>query len=218
MDGNKVNVPIPDRVVNGQTVCFLEKGKLDPANGKAGDLYVTIHVNARVSSKLIFGILSALVIVLVAMLLLKDSGSEDPSIQRPVTENTISSQETEHIHLWKDATCATPKTCDTCGATEGDVLDHIWCDATCTLPVRCESCGVTTGEPLGHIWLPATFTTAQTCTVCETAEGNPIDYHSISAESEVLSTREAYNAIVSNKSAGNYRKKSAKRYGCLLRC
>ena len=211
VDGNKVNVPIPDRVVNGQTVCFPEKGKLDPASGKAGDLYVTIHVNAGVPAKLIIGILSVLVIVLIAMLLWKDSGSEDPSINQPVAENTTGSRQTEHVHIWKDATCATPKTCDTCGATEGEMIEHTWSDATCTLPVRCEFCGVTTGEPLGHIWLPATFTTAQTCTVCDTTEGNPIDYHSISVESEVLSIRETYNAIVSNKSAGYYRKENLRK-------
>lgn len=208
VDGNKVNVPIPDRVANGQTVCFPEKGKFDPASGKAGDLYVTIHVNAGVPAKLIIGILSVLVIVLIAMLLWKDSGSEDPSIDQTFAENTTGSRQTEHVHIWKDATCATPKTCDTCGATEGEMIEHTWCDATCTLPVRCESCGVTMGDPLGHAWKPATFTTAQTCTVCDITEGNPIDYHSISVEFEVLSIREKYNAIVSNKSAGYYRKEN----------
>lgn len=185
VDGNKVNVPIPDRVANGQTVCFPEKGKFDPASGKAGDLYVTIHVNAGVPAKLIIGILSVLVIVLIAMLLWKDSGSEDPSIDQPVAENTTGSRQTEHVHIWKDATCATPKTCDTCGVTMGD--------------------------PLGHAWIPATFTAAQTCTVCGITEGNPIDYHSISVESEVLSIREKYNAIVSNKSAGYYRKENLRK-------
>ena len=185
VDGNKVNVPIPDRVANGQTVCFPEKGKFDPASGKAGDLYVTIHVNAGVPAKLIIGILSVLVIVLIAMLLWKDSGSEDPIIDQPVAENTTGSRQTEHVHIWKDATCATPKTCDTCGVTMGD--------------------------PLGHAWIPATFTAAQTCTVCGITEGNPIDYHSISVESEVLSIREKYNAIVSNKSAGYYRKENLRK-------
>lgn len=185
VDGNKVNVPIPDRVANGQTVCFPEKGKFDPASGKAGDLYVTIHVNEGVPAKLIIGILSVLVIVLIAMLLWKDSGSEDPSIDQPVAENTTGSRQTEHVHIWKDATCATPKTCDTCGVTMGD--------------------------PLGHAWIPATFTAAQTCTVCGITEGNPIDYHSISVESEVLSIREKYNAIVSNKSAGYYRKENLRK-------
>ncbi len=185
VDGNKVNVPIPDRVANGQTVCFPEKGKFDPASGKAGDLYVTIHVNAGVPAKLIIGILSVLVIVLIAMLLWKGSGSEDPSIDQPVAENTTGSRQTEHVHIWKDATCAAPKTCDTCGVTMGD--------------------------PLGHAWIPATFTAAQTCTVCGITEGNPIDYHSISVESEVLSIREKYNAIVSNKSAGYYRKENLRK-------
>lgn len=30
----------------------------------------------------------------------------------------------EHEHLWSSATCTTPKTCDTCGETEGSALEH----------------------------------------------------------------------------------------------
>lgn len=114
-------------------------------------------------------------------------------------------------HSWKNATCTAPKTCDTCGATEGAMLNHIWLEATCTQPARCESCDVTLGEPLGHIWKPATFTTARTCIVCNCTEGDPIDYHAISVESEVLSIREIYKTLVSNKSAGYYRKETLRK-------
>ena len=39
-------------------------------------------------------------------------------------------------HDWTDATCITPKTCATCGTTEGELLDHTYdnaCDADCNV-------------------------------------------------------------------------------------
>ena len=29
-----------------------------------------------------------------------------------------------HTHTWEEATCTTPKTCSTCGETEGEPLGH----------------------------------------------------------------------------------------------
>lgn len=51
---------------------------------------------------------------------------------------------------WKDATCTEPRTCESCGKTDGQPLGHDWSDATCTEPKTCARCGVTEGEPLGH--------------------------------------------------------------------
>ena len=65
-----------------------------------------------------------------------------------------------HRHTWKDATGPEPKTCTSCGATEGEALGHTWKDATCTEPKTCTVCGATEGEPLGHT------TTTGTCTRC----------------------------------------------------
>ncbi len=53
-------------------------------------------------------------------------------------------------HNWKSATCTTPKTCETCKATEGAALGHSWKDADCTTPKTCETCKATEGEALGH--------------------------------------------------------------------
>ena len=53
-------------------------------------------------------------------------------------------------HDWSEATCSAPKTCKTCGATEGEVLGHDYADATCTAPKTCKTCGATEGEVLGH--------------------------------------------------------------------
>ena len=76
-------------------------------------------------------------------------------------------------HIWRPATCAKPKTCSACGATEGEALGHTWSDATCTNPRTCSVCGATEGEALGHNWSDATCTKPKTCSVCGATEGTP---------------------------------------------
>lgn len=50
-------------------------------------------------------------------------------------------------HEWKEADCYTPKTCQLCGLTEGDVTeDHQWKEATTDAPKTCSICGKTEGE------------------------------------------------------------------------
>ena len=61
-------------------------------------------------------------------------------------------------HSWKDATCTEPKTCSSCGATEGTENGHSWKDATCTAPKTCSACGITEGEPTDHTY-PDQWTT-----------------------------------------------------------
>ncbi|MBQ3571837.1 MAG: hypothetical protein IJA15_03300 [Clostridia bacterium] len=49
-----------------------------------------------------------------------------------------------HVHSWINATCTTPKTCSSCGATEGDALDHSYGSVTYNLEcheVACTVCG-----------------------------------------------------------------------------
>ena len=46
------------------------------------------------------------------------SGTAADHIAQLVTD------EVTHVHSWVDATCTTPKTCSTCGATEGTALGH----------------------------------------------------------------------------------------------
>lgn len=69
-------------------------------------------------------------------------------------------------HQWKDATCSAPKTCEKCGATEGEALPHQWAAATCTEPKTCTVCDATEGEALGHDWEIATCLKPTTCKVC----------------------------------------------------
>ncbi|MBR3863907.1 MAG: hypothetical protein IKJ19_02170 [Clostridia bacterium] len=75
-------------------------------------------------------------------------------------------------HSWKNATCTTPKTCSTCGATEGKANGHSWEDATCTLPKTCSTCGETEGSANGHSWKNATCTLPKTCSTCGATEGS----------------------------------------------
>ena len=76
-----------------------------------------------------------------------------------------------HEHSWSDATCTTPKTCTTCGVTEGEANGHNWADATCTAPKTCTTCGATEGEANGHAWADADCDTPKTCTTCGATEG-----------------------------------------------
>lgn len=59
--------------------------------------------------------------------------------------------------LWTNANCTSPRTCKSCGKTEGKPLGHEWEEATCTVPKTCQRCGKTEGKPLGH--QPGSWTT-----------------------------------------------------------
>ena len=89
-----------------------------------------------------------------------------------VIETTTEETTTEHTHEWKEKTCSNPKTCETCGATEGSPADHRWKDATCTEPKKCSSCGETEGSANGHSWIDATCSEPKKCSVCGETEGS----------------------------------------------
>lgn len=65
---------------------------------------------------------------------------------------------TIHEHIWSDATCTSPKTCSTCGETEGMALDHQWMAATTVAPKTCSLCGATEGSPILDIVVGDTIT------------------------------------------------------------
>ena len=77
---------------------------------------------------------------------------------------------------YSEATCTAPRTCKTCGKTEGEPLGHDWKEATCTEPKTCTRCKITEGEPLGHDWKEATCTEAKTCARCKTTEGKALGH------------------------------------------
>ena len=84
-----------------------------------------------------------------------------------------------HEHVWTDATCESPKTCE-CGETEGEALGHAWTEATCAAPKTCSVCQKTEGEAAtdAHVWVEATCQAAKHCDVCGLEEGRalPHDY------------------------------------------
>lgn len=51
-------------------------------------------------------------------------------------------------HYWTSASCAAPKTCYYCGATEGTALPHSWIEATYSRPKTCQNCKTTEGSAL----------------------------------------------------------------------
>ena len=51
----------------------------------------------------------------------------------------------EHEHSWKPATCTTPKTCETCNATEGKPLGHAE-EEVAGKPASCSEEGLTAGK------------------------------------------------------------------------
>ena len=50
----------------------------------------------------------------------------------PAINGNKSPADTPHTHSWSNATCAKPKTCKTCGATEGEAEGHTWNNGKCT--------------------------------------------------------------------------------------
>ena len=81
-----------------------------------------------------------------------------------------------HEHTWTDATCDEPKTCNSCGETEGGPLGHTWVDATCTTPKTCSVCETTEGDLAEHIagewvesdhdYINCTYKKTNSCTEC----------------------------------------------------
>lgn len=118
--------------------------------------------------------LISLALVLILCFCLFACGENDKETP-PVQSDSVSDNEdlsVSHTHDWKSATCTTPKTCSTCGATEGDATGHTYKNATCVEPKTCSVCGATDGKANGHNWNAATCDTPKTCSVCGVSEGN----------------------------------------------
>ncbi|MBQ3488705.1 MAG: hypothetical protein IJA71_10515, partial [Clostridia bacterium] len=79
------------------------------------------------------------------------------------------------VHIWKDATCSSPRTCALCGKTEGQKLEHDWIAATCKTPETCSLCGETRGS-FGHKWEDATCLQPKTCQVCHATQGGALGH------------------------------------------
>ncbi len=76
----------------------------------------------------------------------QDGNTQSESQQ---TQNQSQTTTPSHTHTFLKATCTEPSKC-TCGTTQGSPLGHDWQSATCKAPKTCKTCGVTEGEKGEH--------------------------------------------------------------------
>ena len=90
-------------------------------------------------------LLLARLLVTVLALGIVACGEEDTAPVTDDTDQTDTTNEPEHTHKWAAATCKAPKTCKTCGETEGKALAHTEkiLDA---VPATCTEDGKTEGK------------------------------------------------------------------------
>ncbi len=109
-----------------------------------------------------------------------------------ITQTTVDAETIPATgHGYNDADCTTPRTCDTCGATDGNALGHSYTnyisnnDATCTADgtktAKCDRCTETdtvtdVGSAKGHDYADATCTAPKTCKICTATEGASLDH------------------------------------------
>lgn len=84
--------------------------------------------------------------------------------------------EPECSHDWVEATCTAPKTCATCGETEGEALGHTGGIATCLAEAVCDRCGQSYGELGDHAWQGATCDAARHCELCGEDDGEALGH------------------------------------------
>lgn len=140
VDTKEVHFSVPMDIKDGQTIHLRGKGKYDGSTGTSGDLYITVHIKAAPTpppppnNKAIYIAIAVVAVVLVIILMIpknKTSTATPPINNNPQTSQVSVQKEktkandspvTQHVHSWKDATYSDPKTCTTCGATEGSRL------------------------------------------------------------------------------------------------
>lgn len=146
-----------------------------------------------------------LVVALCSCALFHQHAWNEATCTEPRTCSSCGATEGEALgHTWKDATCTEPKTCTVCGETEGEALGHAWKDATCTTPKTCIVCGATEGEALGHSWTEATYTSPKTCTVCGETDGAPLTrITTYFTECSDLKTPDSFAGITFIKKSGD---------------
>ena len=98
-----------------------------------------------------------------------------------------------HTHSWVDASCTAPKTCSSCGETEGKALNHIFGswkisqEPTCTEKGEeartCSRCGISEAQnvnAVGHDWKDATCAKPKTCSRCNQTYGAALGHNYVS--------------------------------------
>lgn len=135
--GKEVHFSVPMDIRDGQTIHLRGKGKYDGSTGVSGDLYITVHIKAEPpqptpsNNKTIYIAIAAVVVVLAIIFMMPKNKPSTPlpPINNAPQPSQVSVQEekpkatnppaTQHVHNWEEATYNDPKTCTTCGATEG---------------------------------------------------------------------------------------------------
>lgn len=137
VDSKEVHFSVPMDIKDGQTIHLRGKGKYDGSTGVSGDLYITVHIKAAPprptpsNNKFIYVAIAAVAVVLAIILFMpKNKTSTTLPVNNTPQTPQVSVQEekpkatnppvTQHVHSWKEATYNDPKTCTTCGATEGN--------------------------------------------------------------------------------------------------
>ena len=147
-------------------------------------------------------LLLALLLVTVLALGIVACGEEDTAPVTDDTDQTDTTNEPEHTHKWVAATCKAPKTCKTCGETEGKALAHTEKTVE-AVPATCTEDGLTEGKvcsvcntvikaqevvPAGHTWVDADCDTPKTCSVCGATEGEALGHDWADATTEAPKT------------------------------
>lgn len=141
IESNEVHFSVPMDIKDGQTIHLRGKGKYDCYTGRSGDLYITVHIKKAppqttiFTNKFIYIAIAAVAVVLAIFFIMpKNVTSTDtpPVNNTPQTPPVVVQEykpketippETQHEHNWIEATYDNPKTCTTCGATEGKPLN-----------------------------------------------------------------------------------------------
>ncbi len=92
--------------------------------------------------------------------------------------------DSNHTHVWEDATCTVSKKCKECGQVDGKPLGHHGGTATCQKRSVCEACGLEYGDYADHDYSAATCTAPKTCKVCHKELGDTLSHHGGTADCE----------------------------------
>lgn len=91
-------------------------------------------------------ILAMLFLVLTIVFIVTACGDSTSTGNNNGNNSNNGGNSNEHIHSWIEATCMSPKTCDSCGQTQGTVVAHSWSEATCVSAKICSYCGIENGS------------------------------------------------------------------------
>lgn len=127
----------------------------DNGYGNRSELQNNNAKSGSIKNKVIIGLMLALVVIGTLSLWNRNPAPEKEETKKTeavaTTPAATTAHSNAHTHTWREATCTSPKTCTTCGATSGSTANHQWRDATYDAPKTCIVCGATTGSALNPL-------------------------------------------------------------------